>query len=255
MSEDGNAVGGLTGREKEALRLLLAGHDAKSSARELDLSVHTVNDHLRSARRKLDVSSSREAARMLAEAEGGTPNSFGTQAFWDGSSAPGQQNTAAQRGTWLAWLTGGMLVMSLIIAAAVLTTTLQGGGAAQAPSTATAPQAVEETAASAAAREWLALIDEDRWDQSWQTTADIFRSQVTTRQWVQSMESVREPLGPVSARVLVNVIETNDPPGAPPGDYRMLQFQTDFAQKPGSVETVVLSREDGAWKVSGYFIR
>ena len=50
MSQD---TGMLTEKEKEALRLLLAGHDAKSSARELDISVHTLNDRLRSARRKL----------------------------------------------------------------------------------------------------------------------------------------------------------------------------------------------------------
>ncbi|GAA0731919.1 MULTISPECIES: helix-turn-helix domain-containing protein [Sphingomonas] len=56
----------LTEREKTTLRLLLAGHDAKSIARELELSVHTVNERLRDARRKLGVASSREAARRLA---------------------------------------------------------------------------------------------------------------------------------------------------------------------------------------------
>ena len=50
-------------REKEALRLLLVGHDAKSIANTLGLSVYTINDRLRDARRKLGVSSSREAAR------------------------------------------------------------------------------------------------------------------------------------------------------------------------------------------------
>ncbi len=60
----------LSDKEKQVLRLLLRGHDAKSSARELELSVHTVNERLRDARRKLGVSSSREAARMLHESEG-----------------------------------------------------------------------------------------------------------------------------------------------------------------------------------------
>ncbi len=53
----------LSEREKEALRLLLVGYDAKSIANTFGLSVHTVNDRLRDARRKLGVSSSREAAR------------------------------------------------------------------------------------------------------------------------------------------------------------------------------------------------
>ena len=55
----------LTEKEKETLRLMVRGHDAKSMARELSLSVHTINDRLRAARRKLGVTSSKEAARKL----------------------------------------------------------------------------------------------------------------------------------------------------------------------------------------------
>ena len=59
----------LTDKEKETLRLMLRGHDAKSMASKLSLSVHTINERLRAARRKLDVTSSREAARVLFECE------------------------------------------------------------------------------------------------------------------------------------------------------------------------------------------
>ena len=41
----------LSEREKETLRLLLGGHDIKSIAAGLGLSVHTVNERLREARR------------------------------------------------------------------------------------------------------------------------------------------------------------------------------------------------------------
>jgi DNA-binding CsgD family transcriptional regulator len=86
----------LSDREKETLRLLLGGPDAKSIARSLGLSVHTVNERLRDARRKLGVASSREAARRLAKAEADDPNLFvdkrlgvaGTKVGWreDGHS-------------------------------------------------------------------------------------------------------------------------------------------------------------------------
>lgn len=42
----------LTEKEKETLRLLVSGYDAKSMARHPGLSVHTVNERLRDARRK-----------------------------------------------------------------------------------------------------------------------------------------------------------------------------------------------------------
>src|ERR1700761_7528610 len=61
----------LSEREKETLRLLLGGHDIKSIAADLGLSVNTVNERLRDARRKLGASSSRQAARMLADVEQG----------------------------------------------------------------------------------------------------------------------------------------------------------------------------------------
>ena len=67
----------LTPRQKEILRLIVNGFDAKSVARELGISVHTVNEHLSEARRHLRVSSSREAARLLRQAESSPPNSVG----------------------------------------------------------------------------------------------------------------------------------------------------------------------------------
>lgn len=59
----------LTDREREALQLFAHGHDAKSAAATLGISVHAVNERLREARRKLGVSSSREAARISLESE------------------------------------------------------------------------------------------------------------------------------------------------------------------------------------------
>jgi len=65
-----NSYETLTDREKEVLRLLAGGHDAKSAACEMNLSVHAVNERLRSTRRKLGVTSSKQAVRILLEGEG-----------------------------------------------------------------------------------------------------------------------------------------------------------------------------------------
>ncbi len=58
----------LTEKEVAVLHLLARGHDVKSAAVELGLSVHTVHERLREARRKTGASSSRGAARLLTEA-------------------------------------------------------------------------------------------------------------------------------------------------------------------------------------------
>lgn len=67
-------IDALSEKEREALRLLLAGHDAKSSARKLGVSHHAVHDRLRRARLKLGTTGSREAALLLRASEAATPD-------------------------------------------------------------------------------------------------------------------------------------------------------------------------------------
>jgi DNA-binding CsgD family transcriptional regulator len=59
----------LTSKEIEVLALIAQGHDAKSAARELSISSHTIYERLRRARAKLGVNSSREAARIFFKPE------------------------------------------------------------------------------------------------------------------------------------------------------------------------------------------
>lgn len=137
----------LTPRQKEILRLLLNGFDAKSAARELGISVHTVTEHLREARRHLGVSSSREAARILRQVESTPPDNMGPSAF----GVVGPATTRLSLGQLspngrLAYV-GVSLV--ILIAAAAIAFSLWGGtvvseqsktasGSASAPSTAEA---------------------------------------------------------------------------------------------------------------------
>jgi len=69
----------LSERERDCLRLLLEPMGAKEIAQALNISVHTVNDHLKSARGKLGASDSRSAARMLRDHEGAHPQNLGVK--------------------------------------------------------------------------------------------------------------------------------------------------------------------------------
>ena len=45
-------------------------------------------------------------------------------------------------------------------------------------------------------------------------------------------------------------------PGAPDGKYVVIQYDTVFENKSSAVETIIpMADPDGAWRVSGYFIR
>ena len=148
--------------------------------------------------------------------------------------------------------------MSLIIAAVVLSSLVQGDPAPARTPPAPAPAAASaqaQTPGVAAATAWLALVDRQQWDDSWRTAASLLKQQLTAPQWTATVEPVRKPLGAVAGRVLLAATVTRDLPGAPAGEYEVVQFQTRFTQKPQAVETVILMREGADWKVAGYFIR
>lgn len=255
------AIRALTDKEKETLRLLVEGYDAKSIARHLDLSVHTINERLRDARRKLAVSSSREAARMLREAEQKSPEFSGDRLLGDAASAlalPDRTAPATTPRTGRRWgWTAGVFLMSIMLAflafsalsgpqEAATTPAPAAEAAAEAPTKATAAdKAIEQSA-----RVWLTLVDAGKWDASWNETGQSFKSLNTSAKWAEISREVRVPLGAVTSRVLMRI---NDVP-APPYGYRMLTFKTDFAQKPDTVETLSLQREGDAWRVVGYMI-
>jgi hypothetical protein len=45
-------------------------------------------------------------------------------------------------------------------------------------------------------------------------------------------------------------------PGAPDGQYVVIQFKTSFANKESAVETITpMLDKDGTWRVSGYYIK
>lgn len=249
----------LTEKERQTLRLLLRGHDAKSSARELGLSVHTVNERLREARRKLGTTSSREAARRLLEVE--TPETLGDKDLGDapdGSQAAVIAASATRR--WArpgpALALTGVLAMSLVLAALFLPA---------APLGVLAPAAVTETVAGAepvsgtrseaeaaarAAEDFLELIDESRWAESYAATGAQFRKANTLKVWTEVSERVRLPLGKVLTRDIVR----NEFVPAPPNGYQLVKFASSYADGTSQVESVSLEWENGAWKVVGIVI-
>lgn len=251
----------LTEKEKQTLRLLTSGHDAKSIARHLDLSVHTVNERLRDARRKLSVSSSREAARQLRAAEGHHPQLAGDNDLGEANPAepmghhglPQNRRSTFRRDLWII----GGIVMSLTLAILALSSMTGAadtvsGTAQESRSTETPPQAhgQADTAAARSAIQWLEVVDAGNWAESWNATGQAFKTLNTSDKWAAVSRNVRVPLGGVQSRELVG----DEFVPAPPYGYRVIRFRTSFANKTGVVETVSLSREDESWKVVGYTI-
>jgi hypothetical protein len=110
--------------------------------------------------------------------------------------------------------------------------------------------------AESAALAWLALTDAGDFAGSWDHAAGSFEASVSKPEWISAVTNVRPPLGKLISRKLKSAKYSNSLPGAPPGDYVVIQYDSQFEHKAAAVETVVPSMDkDGTWKVSGYFIK
>jgi len=107
-----------------------------------------------------------------------------------------------------------------------------------------------------AAEKWLALVDEGKYGESWETAAAYFKSLITKEKWEQMLTGVRKPLGKLVSRELKSKTYKKSLPGAPDGDYVIIQFTTSFENKKSAIETVTpMLDKDGKWRVSGYYIK
>ena len=107
-----------------------------------------------------------------------------------------------------------------------------------------------ESAVTQSARRWLTLVDASDWQASWQATATSFRNANTVAGWASASQTARVPLGAALSRVLIS----EDAVPTPPKGNMVLKFRTSFAAKSAAVETLALVREDGGWRVVGYYI-
>ncbi|MGH7432407.1 MAG: DUF4019 domain-containing protein [Candidatus Methylomirabilales bacterium] len=118
-----------------------------------------------------------------------------------------------------------------------------------------ADQAAEKAAVEAASQ-WVALVDEGKYLQSWDNAAGYFKAAVKKDQWEASLSAARKPLGKVLSRNLKAKQYATRLPGAPDGHYVVIQYETSFERKASAIETITPMREkDGKWRVAGYYIR
>jgi hypothetical protein len=121
-----------------------------------------------------------------------------------------------------------------------------------------ADPAQEEAVAEARtrAKEWLALLDAQEWEETWQRAGALLRAAVSQDEWAKKMSVTLGPLGKVKSRAARSSEYSTTMPGAPDGEYVVVQFDTTFESQQTALENVVMRKQsDGTWKVAGYRIR
>jgi hypothetical protein len=110
--------------------------------------------------------------------------------------------------------------------------------------------------AEGAARDWLKLVDSGNYAQSWDDTGNVLKATVAREQWQELLARNRGPLGALISRKLTSAEYTTQLPGAPDGQYVVLQYESNFEHKSSTLETVTPALDkDGKWRVCLYTVK
>lgn len=119
-----------------------------------------------------------------------------------------------------------------------------------------AEQSEKEKIAVVGAEKWLGIVDEGKYAESWKEAAEYFRNTIKQDQWDQAVQAVRKPLGKLVSRKVKSTSYKTSLPGAPDGQYVVIEFETSFENKKSAIETVTpMMDKDGKWRLSGYYIK
>jgi len=112
------------------------------------------------------------------------------------------------------------------------------------------------TAAQSSAQQWLSLLFSNDLAASHREASELFKTQVTADQWAQQVQQMQQQLGGVVSRKLAAAKYLNELPGAPPGNYVVLVFQTSFQKRKSAIETLTQHQDaQGYWRAAMYQVQ
>lgn len=118
----------------------------------------------------------------------------------------------------------------------------------------TAGSPPQQAEAAAAAREYLAMIDSAAYDETWERSGTALRDTSSRFVWTNMLKATSRSLGIDADRQVEGFGFTTQPDAAAPvGEYVLVQFKSRSGNATAT-EKVVMQKEQGAWKIVGYFI-
>ena len=117
------------------------------------------------------------------------------------------------------------------------------------------PHAAEELAAERQALGFLGYLDEGRFADSYAYTGMLLRARAEREAFAAQIQKARAGTGALQARELIDAAYNTSVEGAPEGQYVILHYHSNFANRQDTVETITLALAKGYWRVDGYYIK
>ncbi len=107
-----------------------------------------------------------------------------------------------------------------------------------------------------AAAEWLSLLDDGEYADSWSEASEHLKKGVDVKEWEMKMEAISSRLGKIDERGVKSAAYQTSLPGAPDGKYVVIQYHTSFEKRSGALETITLVQDqDKKWRVGDYTVK
>ena len=105
-------------------------------------------------------------------------------------------------------------------------------------------------------RPLLAKVDDGKADDFYEETNPKFQAATSRVAWRQSVQTMREQLGPVLSRSLIAFVPADHCPqiSKDRGEYALIINGYNISNNRAGLEYVVLSKEEGKWKIALYWV-
>ena len=100
--------------------------------------------------------------------------------------------------------------------------------------------------------EFLALIDDGKYSESWQSLAPLVRDKLKQKEWLEKLDQVRSRSGGLVKRVQKSARSATALKDSPEGEYIILSYKSDFQAAVDVTEYVAVMRDGDSWKVASY---
>jgi hypothetical protein len=115
-------------------------------------------------------------------------------------------------------------------------------------------QAAEDRARFAA-EQWIVLVDDGQYDESWKEADKLFQNAIPAEEWQKKVAAERTQLGARQSRRLKDIKPAASVKGLPGGQYYLVRYQSVYANKKTATETITaLLDSDGNWRVAQYSV-
>jgi hypothetical protein len=109
--------------------------------------------------------------------------------------------------------------------------------------------------ARAVAMEFLHLIDNEQYAESWQTAASLMREKVQQQKWIETLTKSRALSGALVERSEESASYSTSAKDSPEGEYILFTFDSTYQRTKSVREYVTVMLDGDRWRVAGYFIK